>query len=101
MEKRIFLDLKVGGKGVLVPPENNAGGDRFDIHGRGLDDLAVVRGIFDHFLVEHLVFAPAGDRVKLIEMIGVSLHMKIALDELGVVAILHAGLEIFANKELK
>ena len=101
VKQRIFLDLKRGGKSMFMPAENNAGSDGFDIHGGGFDDAAVIRGIFDHFLVEHFVLAPAGDGVKLVKMIRINLHMKIALNKLGIVTILRVRFKIFANEKLK
>ena len=101
VKERILLDLEVRRKSVLVPAENNAGGDGLNIHGGRLDDAAVVRGVFDDFFMEHLVLAPAGDRVKLAKMVRVGRDVEIALHELGVVAVLRAQFKIFADHELK
>ncbi len=101
MEEAVFLDLEVRRECVFVPTEKNARGHGFDVHRRGFEDAPVFGGIFDHFLVEHLVLAPAGDGVKLVETVGKGRHMEIAPDEVGGVAILLAGLEIFADHELE
>ena len=101
MEQAVFLDLEVRRERVLVPAEKDAGGDGFDIHGRRLEDLSVLGGIFDHFFMEHLIFAPAGDGIKFIEMVRINRDMEIAPDEAGGVAILLAGLEVLADHELK
>jgi hypothetical protein len=63
--------------------------------------VSVLGGIFDHFLVEHLVLAPAGHGVKIREVIGEGRDVKIAPDEVRGVAILLAGFEILADHELK
>ena len=101
MEQAVFLDLQVRREGVFVPAEKDAGGDGLDIHGRRLEDAAVLGGIFDHFLVEHRVLAPTRDGVKFFEMIGEGRHVEIAPDEVGGVTILLAGLEVFADHKLK
>ncbi len=101
MEEAVFLDLEVRRERVLVPAEKHARGHGLDIHRRGFEDAPVFGGIFDHFLVEHLVLAPAGDGIKLVETVGEGRHMEIAPDEVGGVAILLAGLEIFADHELE
>jgi hypothetical protein len=101
MKQTILFDLEVRREGVLVPAKKDAGGDGLDIHRRCFQDPPVFGGIFDYFFMEHLVFAPAGDGVKLLEMIGERRHMEIAPDEVGGVAVLLAGLEVFADHELK
>lgn len=101
VEERIFRDLEVGGESVFVPPENNARGNGFNIHRGGLDDAAVACGVFDDFLVEHFILAPAGNGVELIEAVGVGRDVEITLHELGVVTILRARLKILADHELE
>ena len=70
MKEAVGLDLEVRRERVLMPAEKDAGGDGLDVHGRGLEDASVACCVFDHFLMEHLVLAPAGDGVKLFEMVG-------------------------------
>ena len=101
VKQAVFLNDQVGWKRMFVPAEKDAGGNGFNIHGRRLDDASVFRGVFDHFFMEHLVFAPAGHRVKFFEVIGVGRNMHVAPDQVRCVAVLCAGLEIFANRKLK
>lgn len=101
MEQAVFLDLEVRWKSVLVPSEEDAGGDGFDIHGRCFEDPPVFRLIFDHLFMEHLVLAPAGNGVKIFKVVGEGRDVKIAPDEVGGVAILLARLEVLADHELK
>ena len=101
MEEAVFFDLEVWRERVLVPAEEDAGGDGLNVHGRGLQDPSVLRGIFDHLFMEHLVLAPAGYGVKFFEIVGEGRYMEIAPDEAGGVAILFAGLEVLTDHELK
>lgn len=101
VKKTVLLDLEIGGKGVLMPAEQNARCNGLDIHRRSLQDAAVLGGILDHFLVEHLILTPAGHGVKLVKMVRKRRNMEIAADEVRGVAVLLAGLEIAADHELK
>ena len=101
MEKPVFLYLKIFREGVLVPAEENAGGDGFDIHGRGFQYTAVSRSVLDDFLVEHLVLPPAGDGAEVLEMIRERGDVEVAPDEIGGVAILFSRLKIPADHELE
>jgi hypothetical protein len=101
VEQAVLLDLEIQREGVFMPSEEDAGGDGLDVHGGCLEDLSVLGGIFDHFLVELLVLAPASDGVELLETVGKGRHMEIAPDALGGVTILFARLEILADHELK
>ena len=101
MEQAVFFDLEIQGERVFVPAEKDARGHGLDIHGRGFQDSAVFGGIFDHFFVEHLVLAPARNRVKLVKMVRKGRDMEIAPDEVGRVAILLTGFEVLADHELE
>lgn len=101
VEQGIFADLQVLGERMLVPSEEHAGGNRLDIHGGRFDYSAVVERVFDDFLVEHLVFAPAGDGKELVKAIRVGGNVEIALNVLPRIAILRAGLKVFADYELQ
>jgi len=101
MEQAVFFDLEVRWEGMLVPAEQNTRSDGFNVHRRSFQDPAVLGGIFDDFLMEHLVFAPTGDGVKFFEAVRKRGYIEIAPDEVGGIAILFAGLKIFADHELK
>ena len=101
MEQAVFFDLEVRRERVFVPAKKDTRGDGFDVHRRCFHDAPVFGGIFDHFLVEHLVLAPAGDGVKSFEVVGEGWHMEIAPDEIRGVTILLAGFEILTDHELK
>ena len=101
VQERIFLDLEIGRKRVLVPAKEYARSDRLDVHGRGFDHAAVFKGVFNDFFVEHFVFAPAGDCEKPVEIIRKGGDMEITPDLLGGVAVLLAGFEIFADLNCK
>ena len=101
MEQAVFFDLEVRRERVLVPAKKDAGGDGLNIHGRGFQDPTVLGGIFDHFFMEHLVLAPTGHGVKFFETVGERRYVEIAPDEVGGVAILFAGIEVFTDHELK
>lgn len=101
VQQSVFLDHQAGWEGVFVPAEKDAGRDRLDIHRGRLDDLPVVRGVFKDFLVEFFVFAPAGDRVKAVKVIGECRDIHIAAHEIGRVAVVLTGGEITADHELK
>lgn len=101
MKQAVLLDLEVGRERVFVPSEKDARGDGLDIHGRRFEDSPVSGGIFDDFLVKHLVLAPAGYGVKSPERIGVGRHVEITSDKASSVAILLAGIKILADQKLK
>ena len=101
MEQAVLLDLEIRGKCMLVPAEENAGGDGLDVHGSGFQDPSVFGGIFNDFFMEHFVLSPTGDGVKFVEMVRERRDVKIAPDEVGGVAILFAGLEVLTDHELK
>ncbi len=101
MEQAVFADLEISWESVLVPAEEDAGGDRLDVHGRRFENTTVACRVFDNLFVEHLVFAPACNGVKIREVIGVSRDVEIASYEVRGIAVLLSGLKILANNKLK
>lgn len=101
MKQAVLSDLEVSRKRVFVPPEKDTRSNGLDIHGGRFENPSVPGGIFDDFLVKHLVFAPAGYGVKSSERVGIGRYVEIASDKTSRVAILLAGIKILADQKLK
>ncbi len=86
---------------MLVPAEKHAVGHGLNVHMRTTQGDPVIGAVFDDFLVEFLVLAPAGDSKGLGEGMGKFGDIQIAVNTLDCVGVVGAGHKIPANHELK